>query len=217
MSNRARRPARVPPAARAGVGPDRGLIGRPPRARGDAHAHRGPRGDAVARRDGVAGGDGRAAARQLVDAGVGSLVVCRDGEPVGILTEDDLTELLAAGSDPETTPVAHVMAAPLVTVGADAGIEDAAARMREEVVKRLPVVEDGAVVGVVTTTDLSNFLPHLVRTGRRDPAASERTRGTSGSTPPTRTPTGSTSTSAARGRSMSATSPALASPSPPGT
>jgi len=118
----------------------------------------------------------RAAARQLVDAGVGSLVVCRDGEPVGILTEGDLTELLAAGSDPETTPVADVMAAPLVTVGADAGIEDAAARMREEIVKRLPVVEDGAVVGVVTTTDLSNFLPHLVRTGRRDPAASERTR-----------------------------------------
>ena len=118
----------------------------------------------------------RAAARQLVDAGVGSLVVCRDGEPVGILTEGDLTALLAAGSDPETTPVADVMAAPLVTVGADAAIEDAAERMREETVKRLPVLEDGAVVGVVTTTDLSNFLPHLVRTGRRDPAGGERTR-----------------------------------------
>lgn len=118
----------------------------------------------------------RAAARQLADAGVGSLVVCRDGEPVGILTEGDLTALLAEGLDPETTTVEDVMVAPLVTVGADAGIEDAATRMREETVKRLPVLEDGAVVGVVTTTDLSNFLPHLVRTGRRDPAAGERTR-----------------------------------------
>ncbi len=118
----------------------------------------------------------RAAARQLADTGVGSLVVCRDGEPVGILTEGDLTAVLAEGSDPETTTVEDVMAAPLVTVEADAAIEDAGARMRDERVKRLPVLEDGAVVGVVTTTDLANFLPHLVRLGRRDLAAGERTR-----------------------------------------
>ena len=118
----------------------------------------------------------RGAARQLTETGVGSLVVCRGGEPVGILTEGDLTALLAAGSDPETTAVADAMAAPLVTVGADAPIEDAAACMREEAVKRLPVLENGEVVGVLTTADLSNFLPHLVRLGQRDPAAGERTR-----------------------------------------
>ena len=118
----------------------------------------------------------RVAARQLVDASVGSLVVCRDGKPVGILTEGDLTRVLAEGADPVSTTVADTMAAPLVTVEATAAIEDAVARMREETVKRLPVVEDGTVVGVVTTTDLSNFLPHLVRLGRRDAAAGERTR-----------------------------------------
>jgi acyl dehydratase/CBS domain-containing protein len=118
----------------------------------------------------------RAAARQLVEAGVGSLVVCRAGEPVGIVTEVDLTELLAAGSDPATTTVADVMAAPLVTVGPDAPIEDAATRMREATIKRLPVVESGEVVGILTTTDLSNFLPHLVRLGRGDEPAGDRAR-----------------------------------------
>jgi CBS domain-containing protein/acyl dehydratase len=108
----------------------------------------------------------RAAARQLIEAGVGSLVVCRDAEPAGIVTDVDLTRLLAEGADPDSTTVAEVMTEPLITVDADAGIEAAADRMRAELIKRLPVVEDGEVVGIVTTTDLSNFLPHLVRLGR---------------------------------------------------
>jgi acyl dehydratase/CBS domain-containing protein len=108
----------------------------------------------------------REAARRLSEAGIGSLVVCRDGEPVGIVTEADLTQLLADGDDAAATTVADVMSTPLVTVDADADIADAATRMRDERIKRLPVVADGEVVGIVTTTDLSNFLPHLSRLDR---------------------------------------------------
>jgi acyl dehydratase/CBS domain-containing protein len=108
----------------------------------------------------------REAARRLADLGIGSLVVCEHGAPVGILTDVDLTELLAEGRDPEATTVEAIMGQPLITVEATSPIEDAAALLREHTVKRLPVVEDGHVVGIVTTTDLAAFLPHLVRRGQ---------------------------------------------------
>jgi acyl dehydratase/CBS domain-containing protein len=113
----------------------------------------------------------REAATRLFEEGIGSLVVCEDGDPVGIVTDVDVTRLVSAGRDPETTSVAEFMSESLVTIDADAGIEDAAAKMREHGIKRLPVVESGAVVGIATTTDLSNYLPHLVRMGRGETVA----------------------------------------------
>jgi len=118
----------------------------------------------------------RAAATRLFEAGIGSLVVCERETPVGIVTDVDVSGLVAAGEDPESTTVEAVMSTPLVTVEADAPIGTAAERMREHVIKRLPVLEDDRLVGIVTTTDLSNFLPHLVRMGRAEsPATGERT------------------------------------------
>ena len=119
----------------------------------------------------------REAASRLIEDDIGSLVVCEDADPVGILTDIDVTELISAGEDPETTTVRERMSTPLVTVSADAAIEAAAERIREHVIKRLPVVDDGGeVVGIVTTTDLSNYVPHLVRTGREQRPGADRTR-----------------------------------------
>jgi acyl dehydratase/CBS domain-containing protein len=108
----------------------------------------------------------REAASRLFEAGIGSLVVVDEGDPVGIVTDADLTQLVAEGGDPSTTSVNSFMASPLVSTTADATIESAAATMRESTIKRLPVLGDGEVVGIVTTTDLSNYLPHLIQLGR---------------------------------------------------
>ena len=102
----------------------------------------------------------RDAARTLAERQIGSLVVCRDGKPVGIITDVDLTELVSAGLDPEETPVERIMSEPLVSIDPGATIEAAAATIREHLVKRLPVVADDEVIGIVTTTDLSNYIPH---------------------------------------------------------
>ncbi|MHB9286884.1 CBS domain-containing protein [Halobacteriales archaeon Cl-PHB] len=109
----------------------------------------------------------RAAAGRLVEEGIGSLVVCEDGEPVGIVTEVDVAELVSAGRDPEATTVREFMTSPLITTSASASIEEAAQTMLDQDIKRLPVVDGGDVVGIVTTTDLANFLPHLVKRGER--------------------------------------------------
>lgn len=57
------------------------------------------------------------------------------------------------------------MAETLVTIAPDADIETAVEQLRTNNIKKLPVVEDGALVGIVTTTDLSDYIPHLSRAG----------------------------------------------------
>lgn len=119
----------------------------------------------------------RSVATQLTSHGIGSLIVCEDNEPVGIITDVDVAKLVSAGQDPNSTAVESAMSDSLETVAQDALISDAAKLMRKHGVKRLPVTdEDNQIVGIVTTTDLSNYLPHIVRAGRNDDPDESRTR-----------------------------------------
>ncbi|GAB3679941.1 hypothetical protein GCM10028857_01950 [Salinarchaeum chitinilyticum] len=118
----------------------------------------------------------RDAADRMADRDVGSLVVTDDGETVGILTQSDVIDVIAAGSDPSATTVATCMAAPPVTIGPDADVVAAATLLARGGFKRLPVVEDGTLLGIVTVTDLSYFLPQFALgrasdDGRRRPAS----------------------------------------------
>ncbi len=114
----------------------------------------------------------RETARTLRDAEIGSVVVVDDGEPVGIVTETDLVALFTEAFDPEL-PVTEFMSRPLETIAPDRSVESAAARMYEQRIKKLAVVEDGDLVGVVTTTDLSNYLPRIADS-REDEDAHDR-------------------------------------------
>ena len=98
------------------------------------------------------------AAGRLYGEGIGSLIVEDDGEPVGIVTETDVVGLVAR-EEPLSAPVGEVASGSLTTVERTARIEAAAERMRRRNIKKLPVTDDGAVVGMVTTTDVSNYFP----------------------------------------------------------
>jgi CBS domain-containing protein/acyl dehydratase len=100
------------------------------------------------------------AAELLHDHDVGSVVVV-DGGIVGIVTESDLVSLVATGGDPADTPVEAVMSRPVHTVDGGETVVAAARILREGGVKKLPVTDDGALAGIVTTTDLAHFLPHV--------------------------------------------------------
>jgi acyl dehydratase/CBS domain-containing protein len=102
-------------------------------------------------------------AERLTGSAAGSLVVCAESEPLGIVTRSDLVEVLAAREDPGRTLVVDVMSVNLVTVGPDEPVERAAELVAEHGIGHLPVVEDGAIVGIVSTTDLSHYLPHVGR------------------------------------------------------
>ena len=95
---------------------------------------------------------GAAAARAMRDAGTGFLPVLEGGTPVGVVTDRDLViRFLAEGSgDAETTLVGEVMSRDVATIGPDEDLAAAGDAMRDREVRRLVVIEDGAVVGVLS-------------------------------------------------------------------
>jgi CBS domain-containing protein len=114
----------------------------------------------------------RTVAERFHASDVGSLVVVAAGRPTGIVTESDLTRLLATGGDPETARVRDVMTADPVTVAPDATLATAAELLVDGGFRRLPVVEDGQLVGLLTTRTLAAAVP-----GLQGPDAVERLAG----------------------------------------
>ncbi|MEQ8789240.1 MAG: CBS domain-containing protein [Pirellulaceae bacterium] len=103
----------------------------------------------------------QAAAERMHSRNVGSLIVISKGrEPIGILTDRDVTvKVVARGRDPLTTYVDEVMGERPKCVREDASIESALAVMRSGPFRRVPVVaDDGKLVGLVTLDDVLDLL-----------------------------------------------------------
>lgn len=99
------------------------------------------------------------AAQLMRDRQVGALPVCVDDRVTGIITDRDIViKCVAAGHDPAATRAGD-LATGLVWVPADATVEEALSRMEEHQIKRLPVMQDGRVVGMITEADLARHLP----------------------------------------------------------
>lgn len=98
------------------------------------------------------------AARHLQQYNIGALPVCgHDGALLGVVTDRDLvTRCLAAGRQPEKTRVREVMTASPVAAGPDMDCAAAAHLMGRCQVRRLPVVEQGKLCGMVSLGDLAN-------------------------------------------------------------
>lgn len=99
----------------------------------------------------------QAAAEKMTQQHVGSLIIVDEaGRPVGILTDRDIVcRVLAERRDPVATPIQAVMSANPVVVRVDDLIEEAAFTMRQQGVRRLPIVNgSGKVIGMVSLDDL---------------------------------------------------------------
>ena len=105
----------------------------------------------------------RSVSRELDTKNIGSVVVLDEGTPCGIVTESDLVHLLATAADVDEVTVSEFMSEDLVTAAPDDDIEKAAKLFRKYDVRRLPVVTDGELVGIVTTSDVSHYLPAIAR------------------------------------------------------
>ena len=94
---------------------------------------------------------------------IGSIIVVQGDRPVGIITERDiLRRLVEPCLAPETLTARQVMTSPVQTITENASIEEAAKLMAKKRVKRLPVMNDGKLVGIITFSDIVAKVPTML-------------------------------------------------------
>lgn len=94
------------------------------------------------------------AAALMDDHAVGAVVVVEDGRPVGIVTDRDVVLRGVANRIPPDARIDAVMTTDLVTLPADAELEEAVAVFEKHPFRRLPLIEDGRIAGMITVDDL---------------------------------------------------------------
>ena len=102
----------------------------------------------------------REAAQLLSGVGVGCVVVAEDGRPLGIVTDRDLVvRVMAPSRDPESTRLRDVMSAEPVFVANERSLDQVLAIMRQQRVRRVPVVDaHGRLEGIIALDDLLPLL-----------------------------------------------------------
>ncbi|MCG5212225.1 CBS domain-containing protein [Streptosporangium sp. KLBMP 9127] len=100
------------------------------------------------------------AAQMMREMGVGALPICGpDDRLKGIITDRDIViKCVAAGHDPAKV-TAGEMATGLVWVDADAPVQEALIKMEKNQIRRLPVIENHRIVGMISEVDLAKHLP----------------------------------------------------------
>ena len=94
---------------------------------------------------------------------IGSIVVVQGKRPVGIITERDiLRRIVQPCLPPETLTARQVMTSPVLTTSETTSIDEAARLMAKEKVKKLPVMANQKLVGIVTLTDIVTKVPNLL-------------------------------------------------------
>lgn len=96
------------------------------------------------------------AARYMKDRDIGDVIVLDDGDIYGVLTDRDIVvRVLATGQDPSSTKIAEVCTRQITSVSPDEDVDKTVELMREKAVRRIPVVEGGKAVGMVSIGDLA--------------------------------------------------------------
>jgi CBS domain-containing protein len=95
------------------------------------------------------------AAKAMRAHGIGAVLVQEQGKLAGLVTDRDITvRVLAQGRDPRDVRVSEIASREIVAIGPDDDTEDVARLIAERAVRRIPVVEDGVAIGVVSLGDL---------------------------------------------------------------
>lgn len=103
------------------------------------------------------------AAELMRNHDIDSLIVTEHGDGVGMVTERDIIcKIVAPRNDPKSTPISESMTSPLITVGPDEDVDEAARLMRDENIRRLVVTDDDdKIIGLLSDFDITKVEPAL--------------------------------------------------------
>ncbi len=93
---------------------------------------------------------------------IGSLLIVDKKKIAGIITHSDIVKAIAAEKKPDITLAEEIMSKKVVTIEPDKKLDDAVSLMIENKIKKLPVVEEGKILGIVTASDIVVVEPKLV-------------------------------------------------------
>lgn len=103
------------------------------------------------------------AAELMAQMRIGCLIVIDDEKLLGIVTESDIIgKIVAKNRDPEKITLRDIMTGKVISVSSDKSLNEAADMMVENKIKRLPVVDNGKLVGIITATDMISFEPKMI-------------------------------------------------------
>lgn len=108
------------------------------------------------------------AAKMMEDTKVGAVLVMENNLPVSIVTDRDFAIKVAAHAYPISTSVKKIMSSPLVSINSDESVRSAADMMYSSGVRKLPVIDEQKIVGMITATDIVNLLAVCVEEDMRD-------------------------------------------------
>ena len=94
------------------------------------------------------------AAKLMENRNIGCIIITKQDLPVGILTERDFVRRIVSKEKPLTSPVEEVMSTPLISIGPNETIWEAAESMKVNNIHKLPVIENNMIMGIITTSDL---------------------------------------------------------------
>ncbi len=102
--------------------------------------------------------------KNMAELGVGSVVITSKGKPTGIITERDIAlKVLLKNKRASEVKAKEIMASPLITIEPDTSIDEASALASEKHIKRLPVVENGVLIGIVSVRNILTLQPEYVK------------------------------------------------------
>ena len=108
------------------------------------------------------------AAKMMEDTKVGAIIVMENNIPVGIITDRDFAVKVVAHAYQISTPVKRIMSSPLFSINSNESVRVAADLMHDRGIRKLPVIENENIVGMITASDIVNLLSVCVEEDMRD-------------------------------------------------
>lgn len=107
-------------------------------------------------------------AKMMEDSKVGAVIIMEENTPIGIVTDRDFAVKVAAHAYQISTPIKQIMSSPLFSINSDESVRTAADLMHDRGIRKLPVIDDGNIVGIITASDIVNLLAVCVEDDIKD-------------------------------------------------